>query len=93
MAILDNVFMNCYGSQKDASFPSWEYDGPFSQLARQIHVEQYQKIRNCLGKKYFLNNPIPRARAAHGMLFLKEMSVKEFYQYSMELRKSVEYIK
>ncbi len=93
MAILDNVFMNCYGSQKDASFPSWEYDGSFSQLARQIYVEQYQKIRNCLGKKYFLNNPIPRARAAHGMLFLKEMNVKEFYQYSMELKKSIEYIK
>jgi len=93
MAILENVFMNCYGSQKDASFPSWEYDGPFCRLVQHIQVEQYQKIRTYLGKEFFLNHPVPRVRAAHGMLFLKEMSVKEFYQYSTELRKLIEFIR
>ena len=86
MAILENTFMNSYGSQKDASFPSWEYDG----LAQKILVDQYQKIRTCIGKNFFLNHPVPRARAAHGMLFLKELTVDEFYDHSMELKKLVE---
>ncbi|MDP2039477.1 MAG: glucosamine-6-phosphate deaminase, partial [Ignavibacteria bacterium] len=90
MAIMENTFMNSYGSQKDASFPSWEYDGPFSRLTQKIQVDQYQKICTCIGKNYFVNNQIPRARAAHGMLFLKELSVEEFYQHSIELKKQVE---
>lgn len=90
MAILENTFMNSYGSQKDASFPSWEYDGPFCRLAQKILVDQYKKIGTCIGKNYFLNHSVPRARAAHGMLFLKELSVKEFYEHSMELKKLVE---
>lgn len=90
MAILENTFMNSYGSQKDASFPSWEYDGPFSRLTQKIQVDQYQKICTCIGKDYFNSNKTPRARAAHGMLFLKELSVEEFYQHSMELKKQVE---
>jgi glucosamine-6-phosphate deaminase len=90
MAILEDTFMNSYGSQKDASFPSWEYDGPFCRLAQKILVDQYQKIRTCLGKKFFLNNSIPRARAAHGMLYLSELTAEEFYKHSMELKKLVE---
>jgi len=90
MAILENTFMYCYGSQKDASFPSWEYDGPFCRLAQKIQVDQYQKIRTCIGKNFFMNHPVPRARAAHGMLFLKELSVEEFYKHSIELKKLVE---
>lgn len=53
MAIMENTFLNSYGSQRSASFPSWEYDGPFSRLAQRIQVEQYQTIRLCLGKDYF----------------------------------------
>ncbi len=90
MAILENTFMYSYGSQKDASFPSWEYDGAFCRLAQKIQVDQYQKIRTCIGKNFFLNHPVPRVRAAHGMLFLKELSVEEFYKHSQELKKLVE---
>jgi len=90
MAILENTFMYSYGSQKDASFPSWEYDGAFCRLAQKIQVDQYQKIRTCIGKNFFLNHPVPRVRAAHGMLFLKELSVDEFYKHSQELKKLVE---
>ncbi|HID95366.1 MAG TPA: glucosamine-6-phosphate deaminase, partial [Candidatus Latescibacteria bacterium] len=32
LAILESAFMNAFGSQRDASFPSYEYDGPFCQL-------------------------------------------------------------
>ncbi len=89
-ASLDQAFMNCFGSQRSASFPSYEFDGPFSRLAQQIMVSQYQKITNCLGQDYFFQNDHPRLRAAHGFNFLKKMSLKEFYEHSMELRKSTE---
>ncbi len=89
-AILEDAFIKSYGSQKSASFPSYEYDGPFSGLAQQIQVEQYQTLRICLGKDYFLSHEIPRVRAAHGMVYLKELSLQEFYKQSMELKKLTE---
>ncbi|MCF8306415.1 MAG: glucosamine-6-phosphate deaminase [Ignavibacteriales bacterium] len=89
-AILENSFMYGYGSQKNASFPSHELDGPFCRLAQQIQVEQYEKIRTCLGKDFFVASEMPRLRAAHGLVFLKELTLEEFYQNTMELRKSTE---
>ncbi|MGQ9799228.1 MAG: glucosamine-6-phosphate deaminase [Ignavibacterium sp.] len=90
MAIMENTFLNSYGSQRDASFPSWEYDGPFSRLAQRIQVEQYETIRQCLGKDFFLRHQHPRVRAAYGMVYLKELTLSEFYSHSMELRKLTE---
>ena len=90
MAIVEDTFMNSYGSQKSASFPSWEYDGPFCRLAQQIQVDQYEKVRLCIGRDFFSNSGIPRLRAAHGLIFLKELSLKEFYAHSKELRKATE---
>lgn len=90
MAILDNAFMNCFGSQKDASFPSYEYDGPFYRLAQRIQVEQYQMIKTCLGRDFFYSHESPRMRAAHGIIFLKSMNLEEFSQRAAELRKSME---
>jgi glucosamine-6-phosphate deaminase len=90
MAILDDIFMRSYGSQKNASFPSYEYDGPFSRLAQKIQVDQYQTIRTCLGKDFFISHDIPRVRAAHGMAFLKELNLQEFYKQSTELKKLTE---
>lgn len=90
MAIMENTFLNSYGSQRDASFPSWEYDGPFSRLAQRIQVEQYETIRYCLGKDFFLRHQHPRVRAAYGMVYLKELTLSEFYSHSMELRKLTE---
>ncbi len=89
-AILDKSFNYSFGSQRNASFPSWELDGPFDKLAQKIQVEQYQNIRKCIGKDYFLHNEMPRARAATGMVFLKEMGLDEFYQYSDQLKKLTE---
>lgn len=89
-AILENTFMNSYGSQKDASFPSYEYDGPFYRLAQNIQVDQYRTIRLCLGKDFFLNHPVPRVRAAHGMVYLKELTLDEFFTKSVEIKKLTE---
>lgn len=89
-AILENTFMKSFSSQKGASFPSWEYDGPFNRLVQKIQVEQYNVIRECLGKNYFLNHPHPRIRAAKGVLFLRELTLNEFYKHTRELKKVTE---
>ena len=89
-ALLDSMFMNSYGSQKNASFPSWELDGPFSALAQKILAEQYNTVRLCLGRDFFIKHEIPRVRAAHGMVYLKELTLDEFYTKSIELKKLTE---
>jgi len=89
-ALIDSMFMNSYGSQKSASFPSYELDGPFSALSQDVLAEQYQTIRLCLGKDFFIKHEIPRVRAAHGMVYLKELTLDEFYTKSIELKKLTE---
>jgi len=90
MAVMDSSFTNCYLSQVDASFPSYMLDGKFSDLAKNIWVEQLKDIQLILGKDYFYQNPSPRIRATHGLLFYKEMDVQGFLKEARELEKSME---
>ncbi|RMD92305.1 MAG: hypothetical protein D6813_06165 [Calditrichaeota bacterium] len=89
-ALQDNAFKNSFVTQKDASFPSYEYDGPFSELAQKIQVEQYQMLKTCLGREFFNEHKSALIRATRGMVFLKQLSLNEFYQHSRELRRSTE---
>ncbi len=89
-AILDHAFMNAFGSQREASFPSYEFDGPFSGLAQKIQVEQYQTMKKLLGRDYFYRNEDSRIRSTRGFVYLKVMELEEFYSASMELRKKTE---
>lgn len=91
-AILEKAFLSSFNSQKNASFPSWEYDGPFNELAQKVQVENYNTIRACLGKDTFLQHEHPRIRSAKGCAFIKELSLEEFYKYSIELKKLTEFI-
>jgi len=90
ISMLNTAFTNCFGSQRAASFPSYEFDGPFSGLAQRIQVEQYGMVKTCLGKDYFLKNDHPRLRAARGMIFLKEMHLEEFFDMVGELKRVTE---
>ena len=90
ITMLHTAFMNCFGSQSAASFPSYEHDGPFSELAQKIQVGQYGMIKTILGKDFFLKNGHPRLRAARGMIFLREMALGEFYDMVRELKKVTE---
>jgi len=90
LSMMHTAFMNCFGSQSAASFPSYEHDGPFSELAQKIQVEQYNLVKTCLGKDYFLKNDHPRLRAARGMILLKEMPLPEFFEKVRELKKMTE---
>jgi len=90
MAILRETFRHCFISQVEAPFPSYEYDGPFSGLAQQIHVEQHQQLKRALGRQFWYDHIHPRMRAAHGVLYIKEMELDEFYTRARELRKVTE---
>jgi glucosamine-6-phosphate deaminase len=87
MAIMEHSFMHCFGSQREASFPSFEYDGPFCRFAQEVWVEQFRKIRTVLGERFFIENANARLRAARGLVFLRTMSLEEFSSLSRSLAK------
>jgi len=90
LSIMDQSFTNCYISQVNASFPSYQYDGKFSLLAQRIWVEQLEQLQLLMGKDYFYNNEKLLLKAAHGLLYYKEMKVEEFIQQARELEKALE---
>jgi glucosamine-6-phosphate deaminase len=90
LSIMHSAFMNTFVSQRDASFPSYEYDGPFSRLAQKIQVEQYRILKTCLGREWFHDHSNAMIRATRGLVFIKEMDVKEFYRHSRDLRHAAE---
>lgn len=90
LSTMQETFQNAFLSQKNASFPSYEYDGPFSGLAQRIQVEQYQRVKRCLGREWFYEHPSPLIRATRGMVFLRDMALQEFQESVRELRQSIE---
>jgi len=90
MAVLEMSFKNCYISQVDASFPSYELDGPFSDLSQHVWVEQFKRVQLILGKDFFYENDSPKIRATHGMIFHKEMKLDEFLSLAADLERSMQ---
>ncbi len=90
LSILKSAFFTCFGSQRAASFPSYEYDGPFSDLAQKIMVEQYDCIKTCIGADYFYTHQRQRMRTTHGFCFIKSMTVEDFFIQSLALKKRTE---
>jgi glucosamine-6-phosphate deaminase len=90
MAVLDHSFKDCYISQVNASFPSHELNGPFSDLSQKVWVEQFKKVQLVLGKNFFYEHPSPKIRATHGMVFHKEMTLDEFLKHARALEESME---
>lgn len=90
MAIMNETFKYCFQSQVDAPFPSHEYNGPFSGLAQKIQVQQHQDMKRVMGRDFWYENSHPRVRAAHGLVYIKEMELEEFYSRARELQKVTE---
>ncbi|HER08239.1 MAG TPA: glucosamine-6-phosphate isomerase [Bacteroides sp.] len=90
MGVMDDAFTNSYLSQVDASFPSYQHDGKFSDLTKRIWVEQLKMMQLLLGKNYFYQHESPRVRTTHGLLFYKEMTLEEFLTHARALEKSME---
>jgi len=83
-------FMNTYISQREASFPSYDHKGPFSELAQQIQVDQYKALVTALGRDWFYEHKSPLIRATRGFAFIRLMSLDQFYGFSRELRRRAE---
>lgn len=89
MHILDRIFKSCYLTQKDASFPSHEHAGPFSELAQRIMVEQYQMLRIALGPEFWYQHEKPRYRGTQGILFLRSMKIEGLSASARSLAASI----
>jgi glucosamine-6-phosphate deaminase len=89
-ALQQSAFLHTFISQKDASFPSYEHDGPFSELAQKIQVEQYRMLKTCLGSEFFDEHPSALIRATRGMVFLQRMTLEELRGHSRQLKKTTE---
>jgi glucosamine-6-phosphate deaminase len=90
-SLQESAFMNTFVSQKDASFPSYEHEGPFHELAQKIQIQQYRALKCCLGREYFYEHESALIRATRGLVFLKEMTLEELLEHSRELRRKTEY--
>lgn len=90
LSILDSSFTQSYLSQVNASFPSYQLDGKFSQLTQRVWVEQLKQIQLLLGKNFFYQHEKPLVRATHGLIYYRELSVDQFIRQADELEKSME---
>ena len=81
------MFDTCYLSQRGAEFPSYEHDGPFSELAQKVWVEQFDDVCNFLGEGYFYQGNDPMLKRAYGMIYLKDMRYDEFVEYMKPVKR------
>jgi len=89
LATLEKSFTECYVTQVNASFPSYQLDGKFSELTQRVWFEQHKQIQLLLGKDFFYQNESPLLRATHGMVFHRDLSVEQFLEEAFKLEKSV----
>lgn len=90
LATLEKSFKECYITQVNASFPSYQLDGAFSDLTQRVWVEQHNQIQLLLGKNYFYQNESPLLRATHGVIYHRELNVDQFLEEAFKLEKSTE---
>lgn len=79
------AFMHCFSTQKNASFPSAAYDGPFSDMVVQLQANQKQDLELLLGKSYFENHPTKSIADAAGFVLIKQMPVEAFIENAAHL--------
>ena len=90
LATLGKSFSECYVTQVNASFPSYQLDGKFSDLTQRVWFEQHKQIQLLLGKNFFYQNESPLLRATHGIVYLHELNVEQFLEEAFALEKSAE---
>ena len=90
LATLEKSFTDCYLSQVNASFPSYQLDGKFSDLTQRVWMEQHKQIQFLLGKNFFYENDHPLLRATHGLIYMRELNATDFLREALSLGKSVE---
>ncbi len=89
LATLDKSFTECYITQVNASFPSYQLDGKFSELTQRVWFEQHKQIQFLLGKNFFYQNESPLLRATHGVIYYRDLNVEEFLEEAFKLEKAM----
>lgn len=89
LATLDKSFTECYITQVNASFPSYQLDGKFSDLTQRVWFEQHKQIQFLLGKNFFYQNESPLLRATHGVIYHRDLTVDQFLEESFKLEKAM----
>jgi glucosamine-6-phosphate deaminase len=89
LATLDKSFTECYITQVNASFPSYQLDGKFSELTQRVWFEQHKQIQFLLGKNFFYQNESPLLRATHGVIYHRDINVEEFLEEAFKLEKAM----
>lgn len=89
-AVIKNMFDTCYLSQRSADFPSYEHDGPFSELAQKTWVEQHNDVCRLIGEEFFYRANNPMLQRAYGMIYLKDMTWDEFVDYMKPVKRLLE---
>ena len=84
------MFDTCYLSQRSADFPSYEYDGPFSELAQKVWVDQHSDLCRIVGENYFYGSDNLMLRRTYGAIYLKDMTYDEFHEYMIPVKKLLE---
>merc|ERR550517_1227713 len=87
---MHQTFIDCFGSQREAEFPSPEYDGPFSVLSQRFHTKQLKEYKILLGSRFFEQHPNEIVRHADGLILIKEMSEDQFLKGAADLRSKIE---
>ena len=87
--LMHDTFMSCFTTQKNASFPSPYYDGPFSAWARQIQRNR-EMLEILLGEELFKNRKNSKVRDSQGLIFIQAMDVITFLDEVQELKSKFE---
>ena len=86
---MKDAFMTCFSTQRDASFPAPDYDGPFSDWSEVAQREQRKMLGVLLGENWFKTHKNQNIRDSTAFIFLKEMTVEEFTKSARSLKSAV----
>ena len=88
--LLDKTFVSCFSTQKEASYPSPYFDGPFSGWSCHLQRMQKDNLDVLLGEAFFREHPNHRVRNATGFVFIKAMPARRFLREVKGLESTVE---
>ena len=90
LQLMPDTFMACATTQKEASFPSLHYDGPFTAWSRHLQIERKQQLVESLGEHYFNNHKDERVRNCDGFIFIRAMHAQTFLEECEGLKSKFE---
>jgi glucosamine-6-phosphate deaminase len=78
--VVQHMFRACFGSQREAEFPSAQTAGDFAEVAQRIWSKQHQSLVKLLGRDTFYRSEDAMLRRAYGAICLDKMNWAQFRQ-------------